>query len=156
MAKLETTDILLILLALIISSVTILAVAGLISFIVTMTDSMGPTFPSGALAVFLKQESYSVGDVVLFKVHGYLVAHRIVAETERGFKTKGDASRSVDPWVVPPDAVRGKMIFSIPFLGWFINLMRIPVVFAGVTTALFAFLTLEAFFEPEQPRQPQP
>jgi signal peptidase len=102
---------------------------------------MEPTVPFGALSVFTKQSDYSVGDVVLFKVHGCLVAHRIVAETERGFKTKGDNSRSADPWVVPLDAVKGKMLFAVPYLGLVVMLMRAPEVFAGVATVIFASLT---------------
>jgi signal peptidase I len=137
----KVTNALLILLILTFSLTVILTTTGLVSLVVTMTDSMGSTFPHGALAVFVKQGGYSVGDVILFKVHGCLVAHRVTAETERGFKTKGDASRAVDPWVVPLDAVRGKMLFAIPLLGSLVLLLRTPLVFASLTTAIFAMLT---------------
>jgi signal peptidase I len=130
--------------ALIVSTILLaiaLTVTGLICLVTTSTNSMGEAFPNGALGIFVRQSSYTVNDVVLFKVHGCLVAHRIVAETERGFKTKGDNSRSVDPWVVPLDAVKGKMLFAVPHVGSVIMLMRAPEVFAGVATVIFASLT---------------
>jgi len=129
----------------------VLAITGLICLVVANGNSMGETLPNNALGIFVKQSDYAIGDVVLFKVHGCLVAHRIVSETERGFKTKGDNSRSVDPWVVPRDAVKGKLVLVIPFLGFLIKTMRAPIIFAGVTAAIFAFLTYEIFFGSNQP-----
>jgi len=148
-------DALLVLFVSALSLAVVLTVTGVISPVVVAASSMEPTLPRGALVVFVKQGDYSAGDVVLFKVHGRLVAHRIVAETERGFRTRGDNSRSVDPWVVPPDAVRGKALLAAPFLGSLVMLMRTPIVFAGIVTAIFASLTWrELLGEPARGKVP--
>jgi len=46
------------------------------------------------------------------------IIHRVVEVREEGFVTKGDANRHPDPEVVHPDQIRGKVIFTIPKIGW--------------------------------------
>ncbi|MBS7288835.1 MAG: signal peptidase I [Candidatus Freyarchaeota archaeon] len=119
--------------------------AGLVTVAIVVTPSMEPLLPKGSAGVFVKTGKYGVGDVILFRVHGCLVAHRVVAETEKGFRTKGDYNGVLDPWVVPENAILGKLALSIPMLGYAVYFLRSPLIFAAVSTAIFVIFTWDSF-----------
>jgi len=123
-----------------------LEAAGYLTIAITATGSMQKNISSGSLVVFAKTRTYDVGDVIAFKIYNSLVMHRIANVVDKGFKTKGDENVMTDPWVVPENAVKGKLLFSVPFLGFLISVMRAPIVFAGVSTILFIELTRGRFF----------
>jgi signal peptidase len=61
----------------------------------------------------------AVGDVVTFTEPGGegFVTRRVVAISEDGVQTRGDAGGAPDPWRVSPDAVE-RVRFEVPLLGW--------------------------------------
>lgn len=124
-------------------SLFLLAVNHLFAFVVVLTGSMEPAVPKGSLVVIARFGGWRVGDVVLYRAGGALVLHRIIEEGDGVFRTKGDASQSRDPWLVPSEAVIGKAVFSIPFLGRMLFALREPLVFASVTTSIY-FISLSA------------
>jgi signal peptidase len=98
--------------------------------------SMAPTIPLGA-EVFLrrvKADSLHVGDIVTFRKPGAvheLVTHRIVAVhgsgATRTFVTKGDANEQPDAWRVRAAGTGWRYAFSVPYLGYTVQLLATPL-----------------------------
>jgi signal peptidase len=108
--------------------------------------SMQPTLALGTEIVLLpaRADQLRVGDIVTFRRPGAtdeVVTHRIVAiENSRGrrsFVTKGDANTLPDAWRVPASGAGWRYVFQIPYAGYLVELLRLPV-------ARFAFLALAA------------
>ena len=55
-----------------------------------VSGSMEPTINTGDFIITLKRDDYEVGEVVMFFEGGVYTTHRIVEETEDGFRTMGD------------------------------------------------------------------
>ncbi len=86
------------------------------------TPSMCPDLCVGTL-VFDEplQGPVHVGEVVTFRPPGTSIVftHRVVGVLPDGsFKTAGDALGTVDPWIVPPGNVIGRVVANVRGLGW--------------------------------------
>ena len=58
-------------------------------------------------------------DIIAFQEGSKVVVHRVVKIVDGNYyKTKGDANNSEDSWVVTKDAMKGKVIFTIKWIGW--------------------------------------
>ncbi|MDI6886264.1 MAG: hypothetical protein QMD22_08005, partial [archaeon] len=61
-------------------------------------------------------------DIIAFKDpsgrKNVIITHRVINETEDGFKTKGDASEDPDQFTVKPEDVVGKPVVLVPFVGY--------------------------------------
>ena len=68
-----------------------------------------------------------VGDVVMYQTDGTPVTHRIVSESDKGYRTKGDANNTDDGTDIPKEAVVGKVVLVIPKIGAAIRLARTPI-----------------------------
>lgn len=92
-----------------------------------LSGSMEPEYPVGSL-VFVQDanaDQLEVGDVITFDqtIVGQgstVVTHRIAQKdtANRQFVTKGDANETNDPERVPYASVIGKVVFSIPVVGY--------------------------------------
>ena len=86
---------------------------------------------AGALAVMLPVDArdVKVGDIIVFdppwdSSFDVTVSHRVIGLYDDGqlfFDTKGDATEESDPQYVPAQSVHGKVLFSIPYLGYAAN-----------------------------------
>lgn len=119
------------------------------------SGSMEPVHPTGSL-IYVKQTDVStleVGDVITFRLHGNVTGtHRIIeiiSDTEQSdsirFRTKGDANDAADCNPVESKDVIGKVIFSIPYLGFISHFIQLPigkyiVVFIGCLSALLSII----------------
>jgi len=96
------------------------------SLAIVRSSSMEPAMRAGALAVMLPidPEDVKVGDIITFDPPwdpDVIVSHRVMAVHRDGqllFDTKGDAVEETDPYYVPAQNVHGKVVFSIPYLGY--------------------------------------
>jgi len=126
------------------------------SLAIVRSSSMEPAIRAGALAVMLPidAEDVKVGDIITFEPPwdpDVIVSHRVIAiryDEQLLFDTKGDAVEDSDPYWVPARNVHGKVIFSIPYLGYgasyavryvrtwlgFVCLVCIPVVILVAST----------------------
>ncbi|MFE4503760.1 signal peptidase I [Rhodococcus sp. NPDC056743] len=92
-----------------------------------LTGSMEPAMPPGTLVVVkpTPSEDLATGDVITFQpVSGdpAVVTHRIegiyyTAEGERQIHTRGDANNVADSWSLVPEQIRGRVIYTVPYLG---------------------------------------
>ena len=90
---------------------------------VVMSGSMEPTFHTGSMVLIDRDSAKNlrVGDTIAFNTGGAFVTHRIVGENDGDFVTKGDANDTADPWSVSTSDVKGKVVLSIPTLGYIIK-----------------------------------
>ena len=87
------------------------------------TGSMTPRLKVGDLVVTsIFTDSVEVGDIIQFRRDDVTVIHRVVELTrvngEVVYVTRGDANKSNDGGYVRMQDVEGKVLFSIPYLGW--------------------------------------
>lgn len=121
---------------------------------VVMSGSMEPTHKTGSLIYTKKTVSadeLQIGDVITFRLNGSTVAtHRITdISTDDGiymFQTKGDANEAPDPNPVHEDNVIGKVMFSIPYLGYAADYVQHPpgiyiAAMLGIVLLLLTFIS---------------
>lgn len=92
---------------------------------IVLSGSMEPAYHTGAV-VYVKSvdaDMLAVGDVITFRLSGDSMAtHRIVEVIGSGetiqFHTKGDANDTEDGGLVQGADVAGKVVFTIPYLGY--------------------------------------
>ncbi|RZI92444.1 MAG: signal peptidase I [Microbacterium sp.] len=126
-----------------------------------LTGSMQPTLnPGDVIAVTpVADADLRVGDVVTFQpVSGdpTLVTHRVVDIDSSGvepvFTTRGDANSADDEPIIS-DQIQGRVLYTVPLLGWARTLLgpAVPVIVAVVAGCLIAFGTV-AVLRPSRPR----
>jgi len=112
-------------------------------FNAVLSGSMEPVLHVGGLIVTRPVDAAElrVGDIISFKVPGgdTPVCHRIVEVRSEGgvlsFITKGDANDSLDPNPVLAEAVKGKEIFYLSYVGYltyFEKFAKTQIDFMGV------------------------
>ena len=140
------------------------SLGGPVTYLVIRGDSMEPTYQGGDLVIVTIAETYSVGDVVAYRVPageigaGHLVIHRIVGgDGETGFLLRGDNNPSADPWMPRSSDVAGAAWISLPGVGKVLERVHQPAVagaLAVAALAMVAFLRTPA--RPARARSPLP
>ncbi len=92
---------------------------------IAMSGSMEPAVKVGSVVVVkpLPAEEVVLGDIITFRNDRSLTitTHRVDSlETENGllFYTKGDANNARDPLPVQPRQLVGKVVLTVPYLGY--------------------------------------
>lgn len=102
-------------------------VIGIKPFVV-LSGSMHPELPVGTVVyanTYVKPEEIKAGEVIVFKLDKTYVAHRAIGINEDNtFTTKGDANETEDVAPVKFDSYVGKAVFSIPYLGYALQLVQ--------------------------------
>ena len=97
-----------------------------------ISGSMEPNIPVGAI-VYTKSvdfEELETGDIVSYKLsEDTMVTHRIdsINAEQKTLVTKGDANDKVDTSEVQESQIVGKVVFSIPLLGYIAIYSRTPL-----------------------------
>jgi signal peptidase len=96
------------------------------SALTVLTGCMTPTIPVGSVVIIRPVDpgTLHVGDVITYQREpgkAEFITHRITAiHTDKKpvtLTTKGDANRGADITPVPVTAVRGRVLFHVPYLG---------------------------------------
>jgi signal peptidase len=96
------------------------------------TGSMEPAIPVGSVVVIkpVDPNTLQINDIICFRLsEPPSITHRIANITSEGFLTKGDANEDPDQWTVKKESVIGKVIFTIPFVGYIGYFVRTPIGF---------------------------
>lgn len=113
------------------------------------TGSMAPTIPAGSLVIIKPFNNYKKGDIITYPSEKYrtaknpreTVTHRIFAvrETKKAilYITKGDFNPSPDFAPIPRNLVLGKVIASVPVLGF-------PLSFAKTSYGFILLIVIPA------------
>lgn len=112
---------------------------------VIASGSMEPALSVDDLILNHSQSSYAEGDIITFRSGDSLTTHRIVAITEEGYVTQGDANNAADLDTVSSNAIVGRVVRIIPHVGSALAFVKTPlgmmaVVFAGILIIELPFL----------------
>lgn len=111
-----------------------------------LTGSMEPAIPTGSV-IYVKPadiEDIQEGDIITFRLGSGKVntaTHRVVEVLEDGVKTKGDANANVDATIVDEKRLLGRVVYTLPFCGYFLMLLGTPI---GITMFV-ALLCISGF-----------
>lgn len=101
-----------------------------------LSGSMEPKIHVGSVVVIKPAVKYKVGEIITFNQEDKTkipITHRIVglkSENEKTiYITKGDANNNSDSQEIPQDRILGRMIFTVPYLGYAINFAKQPLGF---------------------------
>lgn len=98
---------------------------------VVKSGSMEPAIKTGAVAynnTHAKVEDVKIGDIIVFQIEDTYVTHRVIAiNDDNTFTTKGDANQNEDLAPVSYSSFRGKTAFSIPYLGYALNVVQTKI-----------------------------
>ena len=85
-------------------------------------DSMLPVLKTGNMIILKKEKSYQVDDIITFiNNQKQVVTHRIIEETDDGYRTKGDNNKFKDTEIINNNAIYGKMIYNFKQYGQIAN-----------------------------------
>ena len=95
----------------------------------SMDDDDGDDIEVGDFVIVHSQSDYEIGDVIMFSTQnkGEYVTHRIVAITQSGYETKGDANNASDLEKVDNSDVVGKVVSVIKGAGNALQFLRSPL-----------------------------
>lgn len=112
---------------------------------IVQSGSMEPAIKTGSMVIIHQRSSYAVGDVITFyeqgqgngeaRAEGLMpTTHRVISERVADgvpiYTTKGDANNGPDPREVAHHDILGKVLLSIPFIGFLLDFARQPLGFA--------------------------
>jgi signal peptidase I len=113
---------------------------------IVQSGSMMPAIKVGSVVVIMPRAPYEVGEIITFTSErmDMPVTHRVFAKTKEAgrttYVTKGDANEEPDLSSVPERNVIGKVVLTIPYLGYIIDFARKPMGFTfliGIPATLF-------------------
>ena len=92
------------------------------------SGSMSPDIPTKSMVVVHTERDYAAGDVIAFTVGDTVTTHRLVeVESDGTHVTKGDAVDQVDPFPITESDVIGKVVGSVPEVGYWLVYLQQPV-----------------------------
>jgi signal peptidase len=113
-----------------------LPISGNVQVKIVKSGSMEPVLKTGSIVIDKPQATYHIGDIVTFGADTKAqvpTTHRIIAISGEGasamITTKGDANNTPDASPSPMSSVHGKVIFTLPYLGYILSFARQPVGF---------------------------
>ena len=129
--------------------------------VAVVSGSMEPTIPTGSLCLVNIRRPYEKieeGDVIVYvrKSDGLRIIHRVVAVTDAGLVTQGDANRIDDGLSTTEDNYFGTSLMHIPVLGKLAMKARTPVGLAVIGVALIAVILWPAEGKKKKEQEPGP
>ncbi|MDE2030951.1 MAG: signal peptidase I [Patescibacteria group bacterium] len=114
--------------------VSLIPVTGNIKTLAVLSGSMEPTIHTGSVVIVKPESSYKVGDIITFGDNTktdipttHRIAEERAVEGNMIYRTKGDANNAEDSAETPQKEVTGRVLFSIPYLGYIINFIKKPI-----------------------------
>ncbi len=127
------------------------SIIGSIQSLTVLSGSMSPQIPVGSIVMIEKDWPYKIGDIISFKnKEGLTITHRIVNKLPQGlaifYRVKGDANNLPDSQLIAENAILGKQIFTIPYLGRLTVFLRTTPGYMGlIILPSLIFIGLELF-----------
>ncbi len=137
--------------------ISIFPITGNVKFMVVKSGSMMPAIKMGSIVMVKPVGEYKIGDVISFGEVTKTKAsttHRIydikVAGGEPYYITKGDANENPDQGEIPKREIIGKVLFSVPFVGYAVDFAKKPIGFALIIiipAAIIIFDEIKKIFQ---------
>jgi len=125
-------------------------IAGNYKIFVVQSGSMAPAIKMGSLVIVKPANDYKIGDVITFGPYSKTKApttHRIydikVVNGQPVYITKGDANNAPDTREITKRDVVGKVLFSIPYLGYAVAFAKKPIGFALIIIVPAAVIIID-------------
>ena len=100
--------------------------------VVFLSGSMQPTIEVGSLGIVHEEKNYKEGDIVTYIKDRTLITHRIKEiKSDKEIIVQGDANNIADE-PISKDMIEGKIIFTIPYMGSILQILKTPYGIAGV------------------------
>jgi len=103
---------------------------------IVISGSMEPTIHTGSIVVVKPEKKYLPGEIITFGKDAKKdipVTHRIVEmraqEGKYVYRTKGDANSTEDMKEISENIIIGKVLFSVPLLGFIFDFVKKPIGF---------------------------
>ncbi len=119
---------------------SILPIPGIYKLYTVRSGSMEPAIKTGSMAIVKPMTEYKTGDIITFNIYGdedSVTTHRIFSINGNTIKTKGDANETVDVAQIKKENIIGKVIISIPFIGY-------PIGYAKTLPGLIILIIIPA------------
>jgi len=117
--------------------VSVLPITGNYKIMVVQSGSMAPAIKMGSIVAVKPADDYKIGDVITFGPYTRTKAptsHRIydikVIDGQPVYITKGDANNAPDAREITKRDVLGKVLFSVPYVGFAVDFAKKPIGFA--------------------------
>lgn len=123
-----------------------------------ISGSMEPSIRTGSI-VFVEHinpKNIQKGDIVSYfpeNNEDSIVTHRVLEINNEFITTKGDANNIGDLDKITPERIRGKVVFSLPFVGYLLNWLKTPpgfiitVVIPALYIIIGEFIKIKKAFE---------
>jgi len=130
---------------------------GSLHTLIVLSGSMSPAIDRGAVVITASAspEEIRVGDIITFKQPSAAdpnrcVTHRVINITTNGnslqFQTKGDANEDPDNELVDSSDLIGKVVLSIPYIGYIPNYVKTSMGFVVlIVIPAILLITFEAW-----------
>ena len=116
---------------------SVLPITGNYKVMTVISGSMAPAIKMGSVVIVKPVDEYKIGDVITFGPYSRTKApttHRIydikVTGGEPIYITKGDVNNAPDTREITKKDVLGKVLFSVPYVGYAVDFAKKPVGFA--------------------------
>ena len=117
--------------------VSVFPITGNYKLMIVQSGSMAPAIKMGSVVAVKPADDYKIGDIITFGPYTRTKApttHRIydikVTGGEPIYITKGDANNAPDQREITKRDVIGKVLFSVPYLGYAVDAAKKPIGFA--------------------------
>ncbi len=112
---------------------SVLPITGNFKILSVLSGSMEPAIHTGSVVAIKPASDYQIGDIITFgKISKTQTptTHRIfdikLQEGQPVYITKGDANNSPDMKEVRSSEIVGKMLFTVPYLGYAVDFVKKP------------------------------
>ena len=112
-------------------------ITGNFKVMVVQSGSMAPAIKMGSVVAVKPADDYKIGDIITFGPYSRTKApttHRIfdikVVNGQPRYITKGDANNAPDQREISKRDILGKVLFSVPYLGYAVEFAKKPAGFA--------------------------
>ena len=119
--------------------ISVLPVTGNYKVLTVLSGSMEPSIKTGSVVIVKSVDKYKIGDVITFGAKTKIktpVTHRIydikVVEGKVFYITKGDANDAPDLKEISQKEIIGKVLFSVPYLGYAVETAKKPIGFMSI------------------------
>ena len=117
---------------------------------VVLSGSMEPAIMVDELIIVKAEDSYEVGDVVVYQSGSMMVVHRIMDMDGERVITRGDAN-NMDDSPVELAQIKGKVIYHIPKVGGVVRILKTPV--ATLILIVAAVLSVELPYQRDKEKK---
>lgn len=93
---------------------------------VVLSGSMEPELSVGDLLIVVRCDNYELRDVIVYQDRQTAITHRIVSMSDDSIITRGDANNADDD-PITLEQIKGKVVFSIPLVGYLVNMIKTPL-----------------------------